>query len=271
MTQIFVSHAEQDAGCAEAMRQGLEGKGYSTWREPKTLELHSILYPRTIDNVILGSAAVVLVWSSSAAQSEWVERHLLFTSRLKKLIVPVVLDGTSLPNTLIAVQALAGSVPCADVVAHLPADFPPPHSTDPLVLLAEQAAHTLIRVRKEAIDAAAAMLQQGEQREAVLVVLEYLARNDLMMGVRDKAQEVLDKEQRKAVPAPPAGQSRHSFGVRCPNGHVTYFERHHVCSAQANIVRRRQERARRELDELDLKCETCGVTMPARVDCEGYR
>ncbi len=34
MTQIFVSHSPNDAECAEQIRQGLEAKGYSVWREP---------------------------------------------------------------------------------------------------------------------------------------------------------------------------------------------------------------------------------------------
>src|SRR6266487_3011114 len=92
ITQIFVSNAQNDAACAETIRQGLEIRGYSTWREPTSLSMESILYPRTIENVILGSAAVILVWSSSAAPSEWVERHVLFAQRLKKLIVPVMID-----------------------------------------------------------------------------------------------------------------------------------------------------------------------------------
>ena len=70
MTQIFVSHASNDAECAEQLHQGLEARGYSTWREPTSLSMESILYPRTIENVILASAAVILVWSSSAVVSE---------------------------------------------------------------------------------------------------------------------------------------------------------------------------------------------------------
>jgi TIR domain len=81
MTQIFVSHTQDDAECAESIRQGLEAKGYSTWREPTSLRMESILYPRTIENVILGSAAVILLWSSSATRTEWVERHILFAQR----------------------------------------------------------------------------------------------------------------------------------------------------------------------------------------------
>src|SRR6266516_3443954 len=124
MSQIFVSHASNDAECAEQLRQGLEARGYSTWREPTSLGMESILYPRTIENVILGSAAVLLVWSSSAAPSEWVERHILFAQRLKKLIIPVVIDTTDLPPTLIANTIITGQIPCTNVMEQLPPDFP---------------------------------------------------------------------------------------------------------------------------------------------------
>src|SRR6266446_4721026 len=126
MTTIFVSHTKEDAGCAEHIRQGLEAKGYISWREPTSLTMESVLYPRTIENVILGSAAVVLVWSSSAARSEWVERHILFAQRLKKLIVPVVIDGIGLPPTMIVNTIITSQVPCTDVVTQLPPDFPSP-------------------------------------------------------------------------------------------------------------------------------------------------
>jgi hypothetical protein len=254
--------------------QGLEAKGYSAWREPKSLELNSILYPRTIENVILSSAAVVLVWSSSASRSEWVERHILFAQRLKKLILPVLIDGTNLPNTLIADKTIAAQLLYTDVVTHMLPLLPPLDKPDPVIQLAEKAADDLIAVRKEAIDAAAGMLQSGEQREAVLAILEYLAHNDLMMGVRDKAQEILDAEMRKAAAPPPflhLGDSRHIFGVRCKNGHVTYFDKRRVCSAYKEVPRDIRHSAGLELDELHLKCETCGEVIVASVDCRDYR
>lgn len=278
MTTIFVSFADEDAACAESILQGLEAKGYSAWREPKSLELSSILYPRTIENVILSSAAVVLVWSSSASRSEWVERHILFAQRLKKPILPVLIDGTNLPNTVIADKTIAAQLPCTDVVTYMLPLLPPLDKPDPLIQLAEKAADDLIAVRKEAIDAAAGMLQSGElreeRREAVLAILEYLAHNDLMMGVRDKAQEVLDADARKAAPPPPflhLGDSRHIFGVRCKNGHVTYFDKRRVCSAYKDVPREIRHSAGLELDELHLKCETCGVDIVASVDCREYR
>jgi hypothetical protein len=118
------------------------------------------------------------------------------------------------------------------------------------------------------------MLQRGEQREAVLAILEYLAHNDLMDGVREKALEALAPytKQVAASPAPSnATASRHTFGVRCKNGHVSYFDRREVCSAHTTFPRETRQSAGQELDELLLKCETCGVEVAARVDCKKYR
>ena len=72
----------------------------------------------------------------------------------------------------------------------LPPNFPQPGSADPLIKLSEQAAHEFIRERKEAIDQAVEMLKQHEHREAVLAILEYLAHNDQMMGVREKVRNL---------------------------------------------------------------------------------
>jgi len=271
MTTIFVSHTEQDAACAEQIRQGLEAQGYSTWREPRAPDLNSLLYPKTIEDVILGSAAYVLLWSSSAQQSEWVERHTLFAQRLKKLILPVLLDATHLPNTLVVQATITGQSPCTDVVAQLKSHLPLPDSQDPLMALSERAAHNFIRLRKEAIDEAAAMLKRGEQREAVLALLEYLARNDTMMGVREKAQEILDAEARKSAPPAPAGQSRHIFDALCKTcGHVTYFNKQHVCRDE-QFVREIRQRGGTQICKLDLNCGHCGAELKVSVDCGGYR
>src|SRR5207237_127526 len=127
MTTIFVSHAKEDAACVEAIRQGLETRGYSVWREPPTLSLKSLQYSRTMENALLGSAALVLLWSSSAAGSQWVERHILLAQRLKKPLLPIVLDGTDLPTTLIVETILTGKPSCDDAVAQLLPHLPPAH------------------------------------------------------------------------------------------------------------------------------------------------
>ena len=277
MTTIFVSHAKEDTACAEAIRKGLETRGYSVWREPPPLSLKSLQYSRTMENALLGSAAIVVLWSSSAAGSEWVERHILLAQRLKKPLFPVILDGTDLPTTLIVDTIITSKPSCDDAIAQLLPHLPPAHSTDPLILLSEEAAHdSLISMgtRKAAIDSAAQMLQRGEHREAVLALLEYIARRDPIMAVRDKAIAVLEADAKKPAPPPPLlrpEDSRHIIGVRCKQcGHITYFDKRQICSAQSHVVRGREERAGAQLDTLDLPCEKCGHLMPTHVDCEGY-
>jgi hypothetical protein len=235
------------------------------------MQINDILYPRTIENTILASTAVILVWSSSAAQSAGIEQHLLLAQRLKKLLIPVVLDGTSLPNMLVAVSPITAQAPCMDVVAQLMQQplLPPPQSNDPLIALSELATHEHISKRKAAIEQAAEILQRGEQREAVLALLEYLAEKDLMMGVRGKAQEAIDAHT-QVLPLPifpNPNDARHMFGVRCKNGHVTYFDKRRVCKEQSGVVRR----GGAPLDELELKCGTCGEIMRHCTDCEGYK
>ncbi|SRR6266567_2221245 len=275
MTAIFVSYAEEDTACAERIRQDLEAKGYTTWRKPTSLTIESILYPKTIENVILGSAAVVLVWSDSASQSEWVERQILFAQQLKKLIVPVLLDGTALLPTLVEVSPIASQGSCTNIIPQLAFQLPTVNSTDALITLSEQAGHDFSRERKAAIERAAQMLQRDEHREGVLAILEYLAHHDLMMGVREQAQEVFDTSNGVATqPALPPDESRHFFGVRCEKGHISYFDKRLVCNAtHPEKAWRKVQRAGKELDELHLPCQTpgCGAEVIARVDCEGYK
>jgi len=265
MTMIFCSSANEDRACADEVRQGLEQAGYSVWRQPDYPTPREQSYPYVIENAILGSAAVIVLWSRSAASLAWTKRHILIAQRYFKPLVPVQLDETALPSTLL-VESLAATGPCSAITARLLPRLPAPDSSDPLLALGEQASNQqYIRVRKEAIDQAATMVQQGEHREEALAILEYLARNDLMTGVREKAQAVLAAatQQAPSVPTPTRPQDlRHLFAVRCKNGHITTFDRRVVCSQRTEIMR--------GLDELILTCATCGEKMAVEVDCEGY-
>lgn len=269
MTTIFLSSTTEDQACAEEIRKGLEASGYTVWRESDFPTPREQSYPYVIENAILGSAAVIVLWSHQAASSAWTKRHILIAQRFFKPLIPVQLDETPLPSTLL-VESLVGSEPCSEIVARLLPHLPAPDSSDPLLALGEQASHQYIRVRKEAIDHAAAMLQRDEHREAALAILEYLARSDLMNGVREKAQDVLAVATKQAPSVPASTRShdlRHRFAVRCKNGHITTFDRRDVCAAKSKIATRAVMRG---LDELILKCPTCGVEMAVDVDCEGY-
>ena len=270
-TQIFISHSHDDVACADRIREGLEAAGYAVWKDTQSITPGSPSYVRAIENGIRGSAATIVVWSASAAVSEWVEREILFSQQLQKPIYPVVIDGTEPSIILIAVQSVTSAPPCADAVALLLPHLPPPDSDDELMTVAALLAHEHIKVRKEGIARAARLLAAGQHREPILALLEDIARKDLISGVRESARRVLDAERQKNTPPARPDESRHIFGARCPNGHITYFDRRRVCPDSGTFVRQIVHRGGTELDEIYLKCETCGCEFSVPVDCEGYK
>ena len=159
------------------------------------------------------------------------------------------------------------------MLAALP-NFPPPQSTDPLLIFYEQAADTLIPLRKQAIEGVEKLLSGGVQREVVLTVLNYLERNDPIMGVREKAREALDRLAQPATPTPPPASDKdapHLFDVRCVKGHISRFNKRIVCTAYREPYRTVKSAGSKELDELHLKCQQCGMDIVAYVDCGDYK
>lgn len=273
MTTLFLSHAQEDAPCVQNMRQGLEAKGYRVWREQGYADPADSSYTRMIKNGIVGSAAVVLVWSRHALVTQGVERQVAFARQLKKPVLPVGLDSTALPGTLRGVVSVQGQAACSDAVAQLLPYLPAVDSTDALVQFWEKAAHEYNNVRKEAIDVGAEMLRRGEHRDEVLAVLAYLAQHDLMAGVRDKAREVVDANTRQNVaPSFRSDEAHHMVSMTCEKcWHVNYFDRRVVCPLKKDGWRAYKTRGSKKLDVLKLKCETCGKEAYVDVDCEGYR
>jgi TIR domain len=282
MITVFISHAPEDADCAGEMRQGLEGKGYRVWRAPDYPTPADASYSYVVENGIMGSASMLLLWSSSAARFDWGRRHLAFAQRLNKPVVPVLFDETELPGTLLDDPIVAGHGSCSEVLARVLPCLPAPESDEPLLTMSELAAQEYIRQRKEAIDLAAGMVQHGEHRAETLAILEYLAHNDLVSGVREKAQSVLAAQTGAAntlcafsrpAQAPASSQddeARHKFRVRCQHGHISTIDKRVVCMQRTKAARETPRGMRVILDELVLPCPICQVEMAVDIDCEGY-
>ena len=282
MKTIFISHAPEDQDCAGAIRQELENAGYGVWSAPDYPTPSDASYPYVVENGIMGSAAMLLLWSSSGAGFDWTRRHLAFAQRLNKPIVPVLLDETALPGTLLVEPVVAEQGKCGEVVARVLPRLPAPESDDPLLEMGELAAHEYIRKRKEAIELAAGMVQHGEHQVEALAILEYLAHNDLVNGVREKAQAVLDAQRGAANRAAPAStpghtpvrslddEARYKFRVRCKNGHISIIDKREACGKRTKVAREIPRGMRVALDELVLPCPVCQVEMAIDIDCEGF-
>jgi hypothetical protein len=199
MTSLFLLHASEDAARAESLRTSLTIQGYRVWCEPLSLPVSDILDPHAIENAILGSAVVLLLWSKSAAHSAEVARHLPFALHLKKAVLLLMLDQTGLPTTLDSYPPFKVQSLCSDIVTQLMQEslLPLPDSTDPLFTLAQLAASNLLSERKAAVQQANAMLERNEQRAAVLAILGYLVLHDLILEVRERAKEALEADDHR--------------------------------------------------------------------------
>ena len=143
-------------------------------------------------------------------------------------------------------------------------------------LLRQSGYHTLEAADgKEAVDIAAAMLKRGEHRDAILALLTYMATDDIMPGVREKAQTALTTATQQVPPPPPPflnpADARHMHPARCKNGHVTYFDKRVACVAHHRVPREPIGGSESELDELHLPCGTCPEKVVVHVDCREYR
>src|SRR2546423_6931318 len=98
MINIFFSYAQGDADCAEQICHDLEVLGYVILQERTALKAEAILYPKSLETLILSSAGFILLWSSDTAYLEGLGRQILFAQTLKKPILLVMLDKTKLPS-----------------------------------------------------------------------------------------------------------------------------------------------------------------------------
>lgn len=269
MPQLFLIVHADDAPCARHIHDELGPRGYTLWTLPDHLDASSPSYPTALERGIRGSSAVVLIWSAPAARDAWVERMLLYSLQLRKPLVTLARDETSLPIIVINTPVVRG-VDCREAAGRLPALLPPSDADDFLLALLT---HERIREQKQGVTEAAAMIARGERREELLALLEEMARNSLFGAVAKEARKVLDALGGQPVPPTPTIDSRHTFGVRCSKGHVSSFDKREVCPATNLVPRSVVPTAGKELDEMLLHCRTsgCPEQIVVRIDCGGYK
>ena len=105
MAHIFISYARCDEAVAAAVADTLRQGGYEVWRDDE-LPAHRS-YADVIEERIKGASAVVVLWSSEAAKSQWV-RAEADTARSALTLVQATLDGTIPPMPFNQIQ-------CADL------------------------------------------------------------------------------------------------------------------------------------------------------------
>jgi hypothetical protein len=93
MSQVFISHVEEDAATAQELAVGLEQAGYTAW----FYERDSLPGPPYVSQVLeaVTESAVVIVLLSSDALGSWpVDREIFQAVETQKPIIPVLLGIT---------------------------------------------------------------------------------------------------------------------------------------------------------------------------------
>jgi len=98
-TKVFISHSHVDRAVATGLQSVLMKYGAETYLDQNKIQVGDVL-PNSIRQGIESCNTFLLLWSSSAASSEWVGREWNTAYELRRKIIPYCLDSTSLPPVL---------------------------------------------------------------------------------------------------------------------------------------------------------------------------
>lgn len=99
MPTIFLSYSRQDAAFVAELEKRLCAGGWSVWRDVHSLRAGD-RWPRKLGEAIAGCEALLLIWSNTAAHSDFVELEWTIAVAMKRQIGILVLDREPLPATL---------------------------------------------------------------------------------------------------------------------------------------------------------------------------
>ncbi|HEY4986156.1 MAG TPA: toll/interleukin-1 receptor domain-containing protein, partial [Bradyrhizobium sp.] len=95
MADIFISYAHADRPWVETLAAALEARGFSVWWDPSLVV--GTRYRDAIRDELRAAKAVVVVWSQTSIESDWV-RDEADEAKTRKILVPVSCSGVRPPH-----------------------------------------------------------------------------------------------------------------------------------------------------------------------------
>lgn len=102
---LFISHAHEDGDFAELLQARLEKEGHQGWIDNDRLKV-GVDWRQEIDQTIKASAAVLVVMSPAAKESEYVTYEWAFAWGVGVTVIPLMLQPTPLHPRLETLQFL---------------------------------------------------------------------------------------------------------------------------------------------------------------------
>ena len=99
MAQVFISYSRKDIGFVRTLARDLEKVGYDVWWDLTDLRGGDD-WLRVIPAAIESSDYFIVVLSPNSAVSDWVEKEYAKALSLRKKIIPLMLERTSVPFAL---------------------------------------------------------------------------------------------------------------------------------------------------------------------------
>ena len=96
MTQVFISYSRKDIAFVDQLAADLKKAGLDVWYDVSGIA-GGDRWRSEIENALRASQFVLVVLSPDAITSEWVEREFLFSSNLKRKIIPLMYRSCELP------------------------------------------------------------------------------------------------------------------------------------------------------------------------------
>ncbi len=93
--EVFISYSSKEKETADLVRECLENNGITCWMAPESIPIGSG-YAGEITEAIKNSKMIVLILSSAAMSSKWVEKEVDFAISENKPLLPFHIDDTDL-------------------------------------------------------------------------------------------------------------------------------------------------------------------------------
>jgi nucleotide-binding universal stress UspA family protein len=100
---VFISYAHEDQTYARKLAADLENHGLGVWIDDR-IDFGDRWW-QTVVQAVRASAAVIVVMTPEAEESEWVEREILLAQREGKPLFPLLLRGREFPLLITAQYA----------------------------------------------------------------------------------------------------------------------------------------------------------------------
>jgi formylglycine-generating enzyme required for sulfatase activity len=96
MTQVFISYSRKDITFIDRLAADLKNAGIDVWYDVTRIA-GGARWRSEIENALRNSQYVIVVLSPDSIVSEWVEREFLFSSNLKRKIIPLMYRSCEVP------------------------------------------------------------------------------------------------------------------------------------------------------------------------------